>query len=248
MLEPESLITEDNVARVKDLLATMEAGDEAGAKEVLDELTHIRESDIYQEMGKLTRELHDAFKTFGMDDQIANIAEHDIPDARERLKHVIDMTDKAANRTMDAVEESLPICTGMETRSSDLHESWKRFTQRDMNVNEFRELSENLGSFLDANTSDAGKVRESLNDVLMAQDFQDLTSQIIKRVIGLVEQVEDKLVDLVTMTGEQYGLADHKKHEKSGIEATGPSIPGLDVAGVVSGQDEVDDLLSSLGF
>ena len=203
MLEAEGLITEDNLARVKDLLATMEAGDEAGAKEVLDELTHIRESDIYQEMGKLTRELHDAIKTFGMDDQIINIAEHDIPDARDRLKHVIEMTDKAANRTMDAVEESLPICEGMETRSSDLHDSWQRFTQRDMNVDEFRELSKSLGSFLEANTSDASKVRASLNDVLMAQDFQDLTSQIIKRVIALVEQVEDKMIELVSLTGEQ---------------------------------------------
>ena len=247
MLEAEGLITEDNMARVKDLLATMEAGDEAGAKEVLDELTHIRESDIYQEMGKLTRELHDAIKTFGMDDQIVNIAEHDIPDARSRLKHVIEMTDKAANRTMDAVEESLPICEGMESRSSDLHQSWQRFTHRDMNVNEFRELSKNLDAFLEANTSDAGKVRGLLNDVLMAQDFQDLTSQIIKRVIGLVEQVEDKLIGLVSLTGEQYAKPKERK-EKDGLEAAGPAVPGLDDAAVVSGQDEVDDLLSSLGF
>ena len=247
MLEEQGLITEDNLARVKDLLATMEAGDEAGAKEVLDELTHIRESDIYQEMGKLTRELHDAIKTFGMDDQIANIAEHEIPDARDRLKHVIDMTDKAANRTMDAVEESLPICEGMVSRSSDLHDSWVRFRQRDMDVNEFRELAQQLDTFLDENTNDAGKVRASLNDVLMAQDFQDLTSQIIKRVIALVEQVEDKLIGLVSLTGEQFAKPTEKKH-KDGLEASGPAVPGLDDAAVVSGQDEVDDLLSSLGF
>ncbi|MFO7602439.1 MAG: protein phosphatase CheZ [Gammaproteobacteria bacterium] len=247
MLEAEGLITEDNLARVKDLLATMEAGDEAGVKEVLDELTHIRESDIYQEMGKLTRELHDAIKTFGMDDQIVTIAEQEIPDARARLKHVIDMTDKAANRTMDAVEASLPICEGMETRSSDLHQAWQRFTQRDMDVNEFRALSKELDTFLEANTSDASKVKASLNEVLMAQDFQDLTSQIIKRVIGLVEQVEDKLIGLVSLTGEQYAKPAEKK-EKSNIEASGPAVPGLDDAAVVSGQDEVDDLLSSLGF
>jgi chemotaxis protein CheZ len=247
MLEPDSLITEDNVARVKDLLATMEAGDEAGAKEVLDELTHIRESDIYQEMGKLTRELHDAIKTFGMDDQIVNIAEHDIPDARDRLKHVIDMTDKAANRTMDAVEESLPICEGMESRSSNLHDAWTRFRQRDMDANEFRELATQLDKFLDENTSDAGKVRASLNEVLMAQDFQDLTSQIIKRVIALVEQVEDKLIGLVALTGEQYAKPAERK-QKDGLEASGPAVPGLDDDSVVSGQDEVDDLLSSLGF
>ena len=81
----------------------------------------------------------------------------------------------------------------------------------------------------------------------MAQDFQDLTSQIIKRVIGLVEQVEDKLIGLVSITGQQY--AKTKEHqEKDGLEASGPAVPGLDDAEVVSGQDEVDDLLSSLGF
>ena len=86
-----------------------------------------------------------------------------------------------------------------------------------------------------------------MNDVLMAQDFQDLTSQIIKRVIALVEQVEDKMIELVSLTGEQYAKPVVRK-EKDGLEASGPAVPGLDDAAVVSGQDEVDDLLSSLGF
>ncbi len=243
----ETLITEDNIARVRDLLATMEQGDEAGAKEVLDELARVRETQLYIEMGKLTRELHDAIKSFGMDDQIAHLAEQDIPDARARLKYVIEMTDKAAHRTLGAVEESLPLCEGMEDRSNELHQEWRRFIHREMDLKEFKELSKRLDHFLTENTGDAGKLRQYLNDVLMAQDYQDLTSQIIKRVIGLVEQVEGNLVNLIRLSGTNLGIHPGKT-EESEIKATGPVVPGVDKGNLVSGQDEVDDLLSSLGF
>lgn len=252
-MEEKNLINEENLARVKDLLATMERGDEKGVKEVIDDLTKIRESDLYREMGKLTRELHDAIMAFGMDEQIATLAEQEIPDARQRLRHVIDMTDQAAHRTLNAVEESLPICEGMEERSKSLSVDWTRFKQRDMDLNEFKQLAKRLDGFFSDNTGDAGKLRESLNNVLMAQDFQDLTSQIIKKVITLVEEVEDNLVGLIKLTGNQDMVNDNGSDapaaRKKDEELAGPVVPGVnDVATTVSGQDEVDDLLSSLGF
>lgn len=88
-MEDNELITDDNIARVKDLLMCMEKGNEEDAIEVIDELTAIRETELYQDMGKLTRELHDAISNFGIDDSINVMAEHDIPDARERLNYVI---------------------------------------------------------------------------------------------------------------------------------------------------------------
>lgn len=246
--ENNSIITDENIAKVRDLLESMEKGELVDSKEILDELTQIRESDLYNEMGKLTRELHDAIQNFGLDDQIVNLAEEEIPDARSRLHHVIHMTDQAANRTLGAVEESIPLCEGLEKRSSELHQQWQRFRQRDMDVTEFRELSTKLGRFFEENTADAGKIHASLNDVLMAQDFQDLTSQIIKRVIGLVEDVESNLVNLITLAGTMPNApgADKEKDKKEGL--AGPVVPGVNTEDTVSGQDEVDDLLSSLGF
>jgi len=247
MLEDNTLISDDNIARGKDLLACLERGDENGAREVLDELTRIRETELYQEMGKLTRELHDSIMAFGKDDTLINLAQEEIPDARSRLRHVIKMTDDAANRTLTAVEESLPICEDVTSNSSSLHEKWRRFIQRDMNVQEFRELSLLIDKFLEGNTEQVKDLRGKLNEILMAQDFQDLTSQIIKRVIGLVEDVETNLVNLVKLSGGSIKVDFEKTKNDHSIDATGPAVPGVD-DNVVSGQDEVDELLSSLGF
>jgi chemotaxis protein CheZ len=251
-MDEKQFITDDNIARTRDLLETMERGDEAGAKEIIDELTHIRESDLYNEMGKLTRELHDAITAFGMDEQIANLAEQEIPDARQRLRHVIDMTDKSAHRTLTAVEEALPVCETLEERSATLQQDWERFKKREMNIEEFKQLAVRLDDFFDANTGDAGKLRANLNDVLMAQDFQDLTSQIIKKVIGLVEEVEGNLVEIIKLTDANKGkvaeLKPKDKQQDKQDELSGPPVPGVEHGATVSGQDEVDDLLSSLGF
>ncbi|MGD8483756.1 MAG: protein phosphatase CheZ [Thioalkalispiraceae bacterium] len=244
-MEDEKIITEDNVARVHDLLATMESGDEEGAKEIVDDLARIREGVLYQEMGKLTRELHDAISAFGMDDRITDIAAHDIPDARQRLNYVISKTDEAANKTLNAVEASLPLCENMESQASELHNEWQRFTNREMDAAEFRDLSKKLDSYLQSNSSSASTLKENLNEVLLAQDFQDLTGQIIKRVITLVEEVEANLVELIKVTGMPEADAPRKTEE---AKLNGPAVPGVDDDKTVSGQDEVDDLLSSLGF
>ncbi|MBI1425384.1 MAG: protein phosphatase CheZ [Gammaproteobacteria bacterium] len=249
-MEEKKIVTAETIARAKDLVASLERGDEKGSKEVIDDLTNIRESDLYREMGKLTRELHDAIMAFGMDEQISNLAQQEIPDARQRLRHVIDMTDQAAHRTLTAVEESLPICEQLEARSLTLQEDWSRFKKRDMDINEFKQLAKRLDTFFSDNTGDAGKLRSSLNNVLMAQDFQDLTSQIIKKVIKLVEEVESNLVELIKLTRRPDDMsADKHAAEKKQEKLAGPVVPGVNDGGsTVSGQDEVDDLLSSLGF
>ena len=243
MTKDETLINDDNRARVKDLLECMDNANEAGAREIIDELTRIRETSLYQEMGKLTRELHDAIASFGMDDRIANLAEHEIPDARERLRYVISKTDEAANKTLTAVEESIPICDDLSQQASDLHESWQRFTRREMDAEEFRQLSKHVMEFF-TKAGDVQVIKQHLTEVLMAQDFQDLTGQIIKKVINLVAEVEANLVNLIKLTGAPQV----QKPEGDKASLDGPPVPGLEHEDTVSGQDEVDDLLSSLGF
>jgi chemotaxis protein CheZ len=148
---------------------------------------------------------------------------------------------------MTAVEESMPICESLEERATALKAEWGRFTQRKMSPDEFRDLSRRLGDFLDGVNKDAPTLRANLQEVLMAQDFQDLTGQIIHRVVQLVDEVESNLVDLVRISGQ--GLVAERPEEKKEdrIAASGPPVPGVDT-GTVAGQDEVDDLLSSLGF
>ena len=245
-MEDNELITDDNIARVKDLLVCMEKGNEEDAIEIIDELTTIRETELYQDMGKLTRELHDAISNFGIDDSINVMAEKDIPDARERLNYVISKTDEAANKTLEAVEESIPICNDLNQQALALHSTWQKFTQRELSADQFRALSRDINDFF-VKTYEISKVKDNLTDVLMAQEYQDLTGQIIKKVINLVEDVENKLVGLIQMTGApQVNDVSSLKEDASSLD--GPPVPGLAHSDTVSGQDEVDDLLSSLGF
>lgn len=244
MLEEHELITDDNIARVKDLLVCMEKGHEGDAIEIIDELTSIRETELYQDMGKLTRELHDAISNFGIDDSVSKLAEESIPDARERLNYVITKTDEAANKTLEAVEESIPICNELGEQALELHDKWNKFTHRELSADQFRALSKEICGFFEK-TSQLDKVKGHLTSVLLAQEYQDLTGQIIKKVINLVGEVEDKLVGLIKITGAPQ-IKSETKGDASSLD--GPPVPGLAHEDTVSGQDEVDDLLSSLGF
>ncbi len=236
----------------KKLVELIEQGNESGALDVLEELSAIRESSLFQELGKLTRDLHNTINGFQVDSKISALTEKDIPDAKERLSYVISMTEQAANSTLTAVEISLPISEELQTRVSQLQERWVRFRKRDMDANEFRTLSNELNDFFQWLTLKSPELHSSLSDIMMAQGFQDLTGQIIRKVITLVQEVEESLVGLVRITGQkmQQVKYQHQEEKKRGpdITASGPVVPGVDKGDVVSGQDDVDDLLSSLGF
>ena len=231
----------------KSLVEKLESGANEDAHAILDELTKVRESLLYQEIGKLTRELHNSLTSFHVDTHITDLAEKDIPDARERLRYVVSMTDEAANRTLNAVEESIPACDQLNTRVKEINDAWGRLLRREMSADEFRQLSKTLTEYLNLSGNDISAIKNGLNEVLMAQDFQDLTGQIIHRVIDLVEDVENNLVGLIKVAGQKIDAPSYTE-TKPDVTPTGPSVPGLDDDGRVSGQDEVDDLLSSLGF
>ncbi len=247
MANETGTLSEEYIVRVRTLAQTVESGNSEEAARLLDELTSLREKTLFQELGRLTREFHEALQSFRLDSRIATLTAQDFPDARERLNYVVSMTAQSANRTMTAVEESMPICESLEEQASSLRSEWSRFTKRKMNPDEFRDLSRRLGEFLDGICTDTPKLRNNLQEVLMAQDFQDLTGQIIHRVVQLVDEVENNLVELIRISGQ--GMVPERAEEKKEdrIAASGPPVPGVDV-GTVAGQDEVDDLLSSLGF
>jgi chemotaxis protein CheZ len=170
----------------------------------------------------------------------------EIPDAKERLKYVITMTQQSADRTLTAVEDSLPLVEQMEQRSLELLDGWDKLRMRMLNKHEFKVLSDDLVDFLQRTHEDSKRLHGSLSEVLMAQDFQDLTGQIIRKVIDLVHDVEEKLVKLVRITGNR--LEEGKVSSPAAETLSGPAIPGLDKGDQVRNQDDVDDLLSSLGF
>lgn len=233
------------------LVAALETGDEAVTADLLDRLGAQREHSLFNELGRLTRQLHEALNSFRMDSRLAEITESEIPDAKERLSYVVTLTEQAANRTLSAIEDSMPRLSMIGERSGDLAATWERFRSRELDLRDFRELSRELSEFLSRAQEEAQHVSAQLSDVMLAQDFQDLTGQVIRRVIDLVQEVEVGLVGLVRLAGERMIGTEEKSPaaDKGSKElGFGPVVPGVDKADVVHDQDGVDDLLSSLGF
>ncbi|MGL5285124.1 chemotaxis phosphatase, CheZ [Aeromonas sp. RU39B] len=230
------------------LVAYLEQDEFGKADELLAEVCVPNANTLFEKVGQLTRQLHDSLQEFRLDPRIPVMATHEIPDARENLTYVIDMTDKAANRTMDAVEASLPIADRLNDSIQSVLPGWQALMTRELNVGQFKVLCHQLDDFLKSSEVDADTLRKLLTEILMAQDFQDLTGQMIRRVIKLVQEVEVKLVEMLTMFGDVAPAEVPKPTLRNTIEAEGPIINTEHRDDVVNGQDDVDDLLSSLGF
>ncbi len=241
--------SEQCLAQARELVGLLEAGRTEDAERVLGDLTRIYETEIFRELGKLTRELHDTLASFQVDSRMTDIMENELPDAKERLDYVIRMTEQAAHKTLNAVEESIPICDGIVTATEEISDKWRKFLSRDMTAAQFREMAREISDYFESATERAAALRASLNEILIAQDYQDLTGQTIRRVIRLVQEVEDSLINLIRISsrrGDGNSAEAPERHRSSGLQ--GPQIPGREDSDAMKSQDEVDELLSSLGF
>ncbi len=239
---------EDNrLLLAKNLVQALEAEDEHQADAILDQISGLRESMLFQEVGRLTRQLHDTMSSFEMDSKVAELTEIDIPDAKERLQYVITTTEQAANQTLTVVEDLLPISKELTEQANTLSNKWDRFLAKDMPFQEFKDMSQEITDHFIQEKNGLANVQTGLNEVLLAQGFQDITGQIIRRVIDLVQDLETSMVELVRISGGKSQSDTVHHHEP---ELPGPVVPGVDdkSGDVAKSQDDVDDLLSSLGF
>ncbi|MEK9713328.1 MAG: protein phosphatase CheZ [Thalassolituus sp.] len=240
-------------ALAENMLAQLEQGDLGKAVALVNDLNEIRDRTLYQEIGRLTRALHESIKNLKVD---TVGAASDITETTDKLTYVLEMTDKSANRTMDLADAGVPLAMNISDQGEQLAERWKKFMNREMSSAEFRELSRDIDKYLNSSAGDATKIRKQFTEIVLAQDFQDLTGQVIHKVINLIRDVEGRLVGLVAMAGqvdEITGIS-HDLDASVAVKDAGPDIvaegPQTDhsVEGVVASQDDVDDLLSSLGF
>ncbi len=245
--------------QAKELVALLEAGSQSSADDLVNsiamgveqsepETSPLNSEPLFHEIGELTRDLHDALKSFSGDERISTLANDEIPDARDRLQYVIDKTEIAANKTMDAVERSLPIADSLHEGLLEVRPQWNNLMRGRIDISEFKSLCHDIDRLLTQVEGNSTELRSELTDIMMAQDFQDLTGQIIKRVITLVQEVEERLVEIITAFGIEQNNTQTKEEKKPSIEAEGPIMDTEERADAVSSQDDVDDLLSSLGF
>jgi chemotaxis protein CheZ len=230
------------IAALADALA---AGDEALFHAELDALVQRREVELFGELRKLTTDLQGALERFRVDSRLVDLAEKEVPNAKHRLDHVLKLTDEAAHRTMDLVEQSGPLAERTAKQAESIVESWRRFRRREIQVDEFQKLVVQMDSFLDAARSDMETVRGNLAEVVLAQGYQDLSGQIIRGVMKLVSELEVALVDLVRLSKSGAAPARAEESVRTGF---GPAIPGINNGPAVSGQQDVDSLLAGLGM
>ncbi|MEE4639276.1 MAG: protein phosphatase CheZ [Wenzhouxiangella sp.] len=225
----------DYIPALERLLDTARAGDEERFIAQLDDLTSLREKALFQDIGRLTRQLHESLTNFQLDSRVASLATSDFPDARDRLDRVIEMTEKSAHRTMDLVEEALPV---VETMLSSANQIGSRWSAEDADGQSGSALDAETRQFVREAAGHALTLRQTFSDVLIAQNFQDLSGQIIRDIIGLVKEVEDTLVNMIRISGRSADLVDQQADARRQREETERA----------RNQDDVDDILSSLGF
>ncbi|TMO80873.1 protein phosphatase [Pseudoalteromonas sp. S3776] len=243
--------------QARQLVVFLENGEQDKADQLILDTASQEQSQLFAEVGKLTRQLHEALKSFELDTRLTDLTTDAIPDAKKRLNYVMEMTENAANKTMDAVEASLPIAQQLADEIAHIKPTWDRLMNREIELGEFKTLCHSIDKFMNSSHHKTDELQTLMTNVLMAQDFQDLTGQVIRRVIELVREVEESLIHLLTAFAAQDDSTVESKEQQETEELVaaqtlaGPEGPIIDKesrSDVVSDQDEVDDLLSSLGF
>ena len=201
MSADKNYLSEQYMDRLTDLITAMESGDGQRIDTLVSELTTLRESSLYQELGMLTREIHDAIRSFAGDDRIAALAQEEIPDAKERLNYNVTKTDEAAHRTMTGAEETVTMIDAFNERAETMRERWRQFRNRELSKNEFVVLNDDLDRFLEAIGDESQAIHGKMTEIMLAQDYQDITGQMIKQVVNMVQEIEEKLVRLVMISG-----------------------------------------------
>ena len=198
---------------------------------------------VFNRIGHMARTLHDTLRQLGYDKLLEQTVSA-LPDAKDRLAYVANLTEQAACRVLNATDIACPLVDDIENASVALGERWDKVFANQSSVAEFKQLAEETRAYLkDQVPAKTRATHAQLTEIMMAQDFQDLTGQVIKKVVVLAQELE---------TGLMAALIDVLPETKRTGEVeslmNGPVINAEGRSDVVVNQEQVDDLLDSLGF
>ncbi len=197
---------------------------------------------VMAQIGHMARALHDTLRELGLNKEIEKAASS-IPDARDRLNYVATLTQQAAEKVLNATEAAQPIVEKLGGEGAHLANQWDALFERKLNVEQFKDLVLQTQSYLREMPKQSQIINAYLLEIMMAQDFQDLTGQVIKKIIELTRNMESQLVHLLL----ENAPPSIKAEFETGL-LNGPVINSAGRNDVVTNQDQVDDLLESLGF
>lgn len=204
--------------------------------------TPITKDEAFSRLGNITREMHEALAVLG-GNQLHSVVD-EMPNARDRLAHVGKMTEEAANKVLNLVDKAKPECDDLSKRGIELSQAIaKMAASQDLSVERARALMGLCGKFAERTAVFASGQADVLSDIMMAQDFQDLSGQVIKKVIDIISRTEMQLVQLLVDSAPKVEAAPEAEFTGETHQLQGPQAASAALA-----QDDVDDLLASLGF
>ena len=191
-------------------------------------------------IAQLTRMLRDSMRELGLDQAVKEAA-HAIPDARDRLHYVARMTEQAANRVLNAAEALQPVHDDLQQRAVALDSRWQQWFDQPVELDQARQLVDDTRAMIKEIPEKSKLTQDALLDIIMAQDFQDLTGQVIMKMLHVVTAIETELVQVLIDSVPQ------ERREEANSLLNGPAVD-QSKPDIVTSQDQVDDLLDSLGF
>lgn len=197
---------------------------------------------MYNRIGTLTRQLHDAMRELGYDKAIEAGAAQ-MPDARDRLGYIAKLTGQAADRALAAVDAGQHEQRLLQGDAAKLSGLWESFFGGGMKIEDFKTLAQDTRVFMAQAQTRSEATQHQLTEIMMAQDFHDLTGQVINRLSSIVQKMETEMLRVLIDT-----LPADRKPIANGDELEGPQINVGGRADIVTDQGQVDDLLESLGF
>jgi chemotaxis protein CheZ len=191
---------------------------------------------LYERLGGIVRLLHDSLRELGYDNALSN-ASSQITDANDRLEYIATLTEQSANKVLNTLEMGIPVQEGLIKQGKEMEERWALLFAGKIGIEDFKVLAADSRKFAAQVASDGETEKARLLEIMMAQDFQDITGQIIKKVVGITKNIEKELAQLLL---DNAPAAVKDKHVDL---MSGPSVPKEALV-----QNDVDDLLADLGF
>ena len=190
--------------------------------------------EVFQQLGLITRQLHDTLTQLGVMPKL-QIAADGLPDARSRLSYIATKTSDAANKVLNSVDQAKADHAHISSETRRIAEAIVKDPVKAV-------ASGAVMNFVGDVEAATQRIDQHLTDIMMAQDFHDLTGQVVAKVVSLASELEDSLVKLLVQAAppEQAHKVEQSLH--------GPVVNPEGRTDVVANQSEVDDLLASLGF
>lgn len=201
---------------------------------------------MFERLGGIVRLLHDSLRELGYDKALTE-ASSQIVDAQDRLEYVASLTEQAANKVLNTLDEGMPAQDVLSKQAKDMETRWEDLFEGKLSVDEFKALAGDSRQFAKMVGEATEKEKARLLDIMMAQDFQDITGQLIKKVVNITKTVENELAQLLrdNAPAEMREKLAQKQQQQQAPE---PLMQGPSVPAAALDQDNVDDLLAELGF